>query len=123
MKTIALTLIALGAISTASAQVYAGTEKGTKVHFFSKTAMKDIEATNAFAKPFLKTETGEFIVKLQNKAFRFENSFMQEHFNENYMESEKFPFTTFMGKINEKVDYKKDGEYKVTCTGKMDMHS
>jgi polyisoprenoid-binding protein YceI len=47
---------------------------------------------------------------------------MQEHFNENYMESEKFPYSTFKGKINEKVDYTQDGTTNVTCTGTMDMH-
>jgi len=47
---------------------------------------------------------------------------MEEHFNENYMESEKFPNAEFKGKINEKVDYKKDGEYKVTVTGKLTIH-
>jgi len=47
---------------------------------------------------------------------------MQEHFNENYVESEKFPVATFKGKINEKVDYTKDGDYKVTVTGKLNLH-
>jgi polyisoprenoid-binding protein YceI len=47
---------------------------------------------------------------------------MQEHFNENYMESAKYPKSTFRGKINEKTDLSKDGVYKVTCTGVMLMH-
>ncbi len=47
---------------------------------------------------------------------------MQEHFNENYMETPKYPNASFRGKINEKIDYKKDGVYKVTCTGKLNMH-
>lgn len=47
---------------------------------------------------------------------------MEEHFNENYMESQKFPNSIFKGKINEKVDYTKDGENKVTVTGKMEIH-
>jgi polyisoprenoid-binding protein YceI len=47
---------------------------------------------------------------------------MQEHFNENYMESEKFPLSAFKGKINEVVDYTKDGVTKVTANGKLEMH-
>jgi polyisoprenoid-binding protein YceI len=38
------------------------------------------------------------------------------------MESEKYPFSTFKGKMNEKIDLTKDGEHKVTCTGKLEMH-
>jgi polyisoprenoid-binding protein YceI len=47
---------------------------------------------------------------------------MQEHFNEDYMESDKYPNTVFKGKINEKVDYTKNGVNNVTVTGTMDMH-
>jgi polyisoprenoid-binding protein YceI len=91
-------------------------------HFFSKTSMKDIEASSNTAKPVLDAASGNFQMRIQNTSFKFESSFMQEHFNENYMESEKYPYDTFKGKINEKVDYTKDGEYKVTCTGTMEMH-
>jgi len=54
--------------------------------------------------------------------FKFKNALMEEHFNENYMETEKFPNSVFKGVINEKVDLTKDGETKVTITGKMEMH-
>jgi polyisoprenoid-binding protein YceI len=54
--------------------------------------------------------------------FKFKNALMEEHFNENYMETEKFPNSTFKGKINEPVDLTKDGETKVTVTGKMEIH-
>ena len=47
---------------------------------------------------------------------------MEEHFNENYLETEKFPKAGFKGKINEPVDLTKDGETKVTVTGKMEVH-
>lgn len=47
---------------------------------------------------------------------------MEEHFNENYIETEKYPKCTFKGKINEPVDYTKEGETKVTVTGMMDLH-
>jgi polyisoprenoid-binding protein YceI len=47
---------------------------------------------------------------------------MEEHFNENYVESEKYPQATFKGKVNEKIDLTKDGENKATVTGKMTLH-
>ena len=47
---------------------------------------------------------------------------MQDHFNENYMESTKFPLASFRGKINEKIDYTRDGVYPVTSTGKFALH-
>ena len=61
-------------------------------------------------------------MKAQQTDFKFKSSFMQEHYNENYMESEKFPFATFIGKVNEVVDYTKDGTTQVTMTGKLSMH-
>ena len=47
---------------------------------------------------------------------------MQEHFNENYMESKKYPNASFRGKVNERVDYKTNGENKVSCTGNLTIH-
>ena len=47
---------------------------------------------------------------------------MQEHFNENYMESDKYPQATFKGKINEKPDVTKDGTYPVTAAGIFEVH-
>lgn len=84
--------------------------------------MENIEAVNKAAKPILNTATGDIQIKIPIKGFTFEKPLMQEHFNENYMESEKFPDAFFKGKINEKIDYTKDGEYKTTATGKVTIH-
>jgi polyisoprenoid-binding protein YceI len=56
------------------------------------------------------------------KGFEFDKKLMEEHFNEKYMESDKYPYATFSGKVNETIDYTKNGTYKVTLTGKLDMH-
>jgi polyisoprenoid-binding protein YceI len=120
MKKVFLAAAALLVATITQAQIYMG--KTCVTHFFSKTSMKDIEASSNTAKPVLDAASGNFQMRIQNTSFKFESSFMQEHFNENYMESEKYPYDTFKGKINEKVDYTKDGEYKVTCTGTMEMH-
>lgn len=47
---------------------------------------------------------------------------MQEHFNENYMESDKYPNATFKGKLSDKIDPSKDGDYTVTVTGELEVH-
>jgi polyisoprenoid-binding protein YceI len=47
---------------------------------------------------------------------------MQEHFNENYLESEKFPTASFKGKINETIDFTKPGSYDVSATGTFTLH-
>ena len=64
----------------------------------------------------------EFAVLI--KGFEFKKALMQEHFNENYLESDKFPKATFKGKIvnNSDVNYKKDGTYKVKTKGQLTIH-
>ena len=47
---------------------------------------------------------------------------MQDHFNENYIESGKYPYSSYIGVINEKIDWTKDGVYDITSTGKLSMH-
>jgi hypothetical protein len=119
MKKIVLLLISVISLNS-NAQLFVGKE--TLIHFLSKAALEDIEAKNTIAKPILDEATGAFQVRVPNKQFKFASSFMEEHFNENYMETEKFPYSTFKGTINQKIDYTKDGENQVTCTGTMDMH-
>jgi hypothetical protein len=104
----------------AKAQIYMG--KSCEISFFSAAALENITAVNKTTKPILNTATGDVLVKVTITGFTFEKALMQEHFNENYMESEKYPQGMFKGKINEKVDYKKDGVTKVTITGKLTIH-
>lgn len=47
---------------------------------------------------------------------------MQEHFNENYIESDKYPKAIFKGKINEKIDFTKNGTYDISATGDFTLH-
>jgi YceI-like domain len=120
MKKIVLLVATTILSSSMFAQIYIA--KNCEISFFSKTSMKDIDATNKAAKPLLNTATGDLQMKIVMTAFVFPDAFMQEHFNENYVESEKFPNCIFKGKVNEKIDYTKDGENKATVTGTIDMH-
>jgi polyisoprenoid-binding protein YceI len=90
--------------------------------FFSKTPVENIEAQSTQMLSVLNIKTKELAFSVVNTSFKFPNKLMEEHFNEKYMESEKYPNSTFKGKINEDVDLTKDGEYKVTVTGKLNIH-
>lgn len=117
------TMFVIGALAlsfNSFSQMYMG-EK-CKISFFSETKLENIDATNTVTKPVFNAKTGDFAVKAQQTAFVFKSAFMQEHYNENYVESEKYPYATFRGKVNESVDYSKDGSYPVTMTGTLDMH-
>lgn len=120
MKKIILFSIALVISPLVEAQIYMA--KSCEISFFSSSPLEDIQAINKAAKPIVNTATSDVAVKIVISGFQFEKPLMQEHFNENYMESEKFPNATFKGKINEKIDWTKDGEHKVTVTGKLMIH-
>lgn len=120
MKKVVLLLAAIVFSTSMFAQIFMA--KTCEVSFFSASPLENIEAINKASKPLINTSTNDIQVKIVNTAFIFEKPLMQEHFNENYMESEKFPNTIFKGKINEKVDWTKEGEQTVTITGKMSIH-
>lgn len=116
-----LTLLAVFALSTTvNAQIYMA--NNCTISFFSASPLENIEAENKAAKPIINTATGDIQIKIAMNAFVFEKPLMQEHFNENYVETEKYPYTIFKGKINEPIDWTKDGEHKVTVTGTLSMH-
>jgi len=120
MKKIILT-VAIATISYSTfAQIYMA--KTCEISFLSPTSVEDIAAVNKITKPMLNAATGDFQMKIVMTSFMFEKPLMQEHFNENYLESDKFPNAIFKGKINEKIDYTKNGEYNATITGKFNIH-
>ncbi len=121
MKNLFLGLSLIVGLS-ASAQLYRVKKDAASIHFFSKASMEDIEATNKTPNGVLKAETGDVQFAVTMTQFKFKSGLMEEHFNENYVESAKFPQAIFKGKISEKIDYTKDGENKVTVTGKMTLH-
>ena len=94
------------------------------VWFYSYTAMEVIEAHNHQVVSILDISTGDIIFNLLVKSFEFKVTLMQEHFNENYIESTKFPKSTFKGKITnlDKIDFKKDGTYQADVNGDLTIH-
>ena len=94
------------------------------IKFYSHTAIEDITAENKAVGSIINSGTGEVVITLKMTDFQFEKKLMQEHFNENYVESEKFPKATFKGFItdNNKIDYSKKGVYEVMVKGDMTIH-
>jgi hypothetical protein len=69
------------------------------ISFFSASIMEDIEARNNKVAAVLDLSTGQLAFAVPIREFQFKRTLMQEHFNENYMESEKYPKATFSGQI------------------------
>ncbi|RFZ91922.1 YceI family protein [Mucilaginibacter conchicola] len=120
MKHIGLILLVWFGINQAGQGIYVC--KNAVVNIYSKAPLEDIEAKSDKGTSVLNAGTGEFAFAVPIRSFTFQKSLMQEHFNENYMESDKYPQASFKGKINEKVDISKDGTYPVTATGVFEAH-
>jgi polyisoprenoid-binding protein YceI len=122
MKKTIILAIAMSLSVAAFSQKYF--TKSGKIHFSSETPIEKIEATNNSATSVIDAASGNVEFAVLIKGFLFEKALMQEHFNENYMESTKFPKATFKGKIDNfaTVNLSKDGSYPVKISGKLTMH-
>lgn len=107
-----------------SAQKYY-TKNGT-INFdvTAASSPEKVEAVNRMVTCVMDTKTGNIQFSVLMKGFEFERALMEEHFNENYVESHRFPKAEFKGMINEndKVNYMKDGTYPVKVNGKLVIH-
>jgi len=120
MKKSLLLLVTLCVSYSAMAQKLVS--RDTYVHFFSETPVEDIEASLKDGVGLINTETKEFVFQVNIQSFTFEKALMQEHFNENYMESTKYPKGLFKGKISGDVAFAKAGTYNVKLVGTMNIH-
>lgn len=120
MKKLLLIGLMVITITAAQAQDKYYTRDGF-ISFFSHTDVEDIDAKNNKVASVLDMATGQLEFAVLMKAFEFKKALMQQHFNENYVESDKFPKAQFKGKIVDvsKVDLKKDGEYPVQIAGEL----
>jgi len=94
------------------------------VRFFSATPIENIEATNNQASCILDLGTGDVVSKMLMMAFQFPKALMQEHFNENYVESDKYPQAILKGKIvNLKdIDFSKNGKSDIVLEAEITLH-
>ena len=98
------------------------TDKGSTISFFSEAPMEDIFAESEKFSGAINTKTNVLAVFVKVNTLQFENKLQQEHYNEKYMESDKFPKASFKGKIEGIDDWSKVGEYEVTAKGTLDIH-
>jgi len=98
--------------------------KNAKIDFFSSAPLEDIEGKNKTASAVLDIKTGSLHFSVLMQGFEFDKALMQEHFNENYLESDKFPKAEFKGSIINNVDinYQKAGTYNAKVKGTMTLH-
>ena len=96
--------------------------QGAKASFFSSTPVEDIDATSQSMTSVLNTSSNDVGFSVPMRTFRFKKALMQEHFNEKYVESDKYPNATYKGKINEAIDWSKNGTYDITSTGILTVH-
>lgn len=106
--------------TTAPSRLYVS--KTIKTTIFSEAPLENIEATSNTGVAVLNTETGEVQFNIPIRSFNFRKRLMQEHFNENYMESDKYPHAKFKGKIRESIDFSVNGTYQVTTVGELEVH-
>ena len=108
-------------IGSAVAQTLFSTSTG-EISFYSSTPVEDISAVNKKVGSIINSDTREVAVQMRITDFSFPNKLMQEHFNENYLESEKYPTASFRGKIIGNEDFSLPGDYAVKATGLMKIH-
>lgn len=83
-----------------------------------------VEAVNNEVASVMDIKSGEIVFQALIKSFKFERELMQEHFNENYMESDKYPKADFKGNITNlsEINFGKSGNYNAKVTGKLTIH-
>ncbi|WP_448701610.1 YceI family protein [Mucilaginibacter sp. AW1-3] len=121
MKIISLILLAgLSIFNQAGQGTYVC--KNAQITLFSKAPIEDIEARSEKGTSVYNSATGDIAFNLPISSFKFQKSLMEEHFNENYMESDKYPNATFKGKVSGTVDVTKDGSYPANAVGVLTVH-
>ena len=97
--------------------------KNAYISFYSSTPLEDILGESNEAVSILNGETGEVGFQALMTTFHFKRALMEEHFNENYIESDKFPKSKFNGKIeNFNKDMLKSAVTNITITGQLSVH-
>lgn len=98
--------------------------KSAKISFFSSAPLENIEARNNNVVTVWDVSTGQLEFSLLIRGFEFKKALMQQHFNENYLESDKYPKAIFKGKI---IDFNSnnlqmDGDYTIALKGDITIH-
>jgi polyisoprenoid-binding protein YceI len=118
-----LIIILLVAFTTGLKAQKKYTTRNAQIDFTSEAQLELIKAASNTVRGLIDPTTNQFAFTIDVSSFQGFNSTLQrEHFNEKYMESEKYPKATFTGKIIEQVDFLSDGAYDVRAKGDLDIH-
>ena len=94
-----------------------------KISFRSDSQQELIKAESDEMRGVIDPVHKTFVFKVTIRSFKgFNSALQQEHFNEKFLESEKYPEASFMGKIIEDIDFTKDGVYEIRAKGKLWIH-
>jgi hypothetical protein len=97
--------------------------QSAEIKFTSNAELELISASTSQVQGLVDPQTNQFAFSMDIKTFRGFNSELQrEHFNEKYMESERFPKGKFSGKIIEQIDFTQNGTYEVRAKGDLEIH-
>ena len=120
---IAISLIAFSATASYAQKYVTYTGKAT-FDATTSSSPESISAKNNEVASILNPASGDLVFQVMVKSFKFQSQQMEEHFNENYMETDKFPKSDFKGKIANlsDINFTKDGTYNATVTGKLTIH-
>lgn len=120
MKGIALSALLLLLFYAGYAQQYS--TKNGFVGFYSKTPLEDIQAENNQVYAVMDASKKTLAVAMLVKGFIFKKELMQEHFNENYIESDKYPKSSFSGSFAEDINTAKEGTQTIHISGSITLH-
>jgi len=118
MKETATFFLILLYVGTVFGQKFAANK--SEITFYSYAPIEDIQASNTKSRSFINLTNGDLVFSVPIKGFIFEKALMQEHFNENYMESYKYPNATFIGRIDEWEKF--EGSQRVKASGNLSIH-
>ena len=123
MKYLFLSILLLVVLYPLSAQKLYSTKSGQISFNATGELVKIIGLNNQVDSKFAES-SGQVIFGVLIKGFKFENQLMEDHFNENYMESTQFPKADFKGYITniKEVNFSKDGEYPILVEGTLTIH-
>jgi len=109
-------------VNSLSAKCQTYMTKNGFIGFYSKTPLEDIRAENNQVYAVLDPASHRIAFAVLMKGFLFTKELMQVHFNENYVESDKYPKATFSGSCSGDMDLSKDGTYQVVVKGEINLH-
>jgi hypothetical protein len=122
-RIVIISILMLFASFTSEAQNVFFTKTG-HLYFLSHTDAIDIDGNNNQVTSFVNTGNGEIVFQMLIKSFKFTLATAEEHFNETYMESDKYPKASFKGTVTnlKDINFSTNGTYNAIVKGEMNIH-